>query len=42
MLRYLLHDRDTKFCAAFDHVLSFGRIEGLQLPTEEPEFERVR
>ena len=34
--RYLLHDRDAKFCAAFDGVLASGGIEAIQLPPRSP------
>jgi len=32
----LLHDRDAKFCAAFDGVLASGGIEAIQLPPRSP------
>lgn len=35
-LRYLLHDRDTKFCAAFLDVLRSGGIRPLALPPKNP------
>jgi putative transposase len=34
--RYLLHDRDTKFCAAFLDVLRSGGIQPLALPARSP------
>ena len=34
--RYLLHDRDVKFCAAFDAILNSGRIKALRLPPRSP------
>jgi transposase InsO family protein len=34
--RYLLHDRDTKFCAAFDQVLESEGIKCLRLPPHSP------
>jgi transposase InsO family protein len=34
--RYLLHDRDTKFCAGFDAILRAGGIEPLVLPVRSP------
>ena len=34
--RYLLHDRDTKFCAAFDGVLGSVGIKAIQLPPRSP------
>jgi putative transposase len=34
--RYLLHDRDTKFSAAFDEILRSAGIEPLTLPPRSP------
>jgi len=34
--RYVLHDRDTKFCAAFDDVLASEGIRCLKLPPRSP------
>lgn len=34
--RYVLHDRDGKFCAAFDDVLASEGIQGLRLPPRSP------
>ena len=34
--RYLLHDRDAKFCAAFDDVLASEGIQSLKLPPHSP------
>ena len=34
--RYLLHDRDTKFCARFDSILESAGIEALRLPPRSP------
>jgi hypothetical protein len=34
--RYLLHDRDTKFCASFLDVLRSSRIRPLALPPRSP------
>jgi len=34
--RYLLHDRDAKFCAAFDEVLRSARIQPILLPPRSP------
>jgi putative transposase len=34
--RYLLHDRDPKFSAAFDEILRSAGIEPLTLPTRSP------
>jgi hypothetical protein len=34
--RYLLHDRDTKFCAAFRETLAAAAVKGLRLPTRSP------
>src|ERR1700687_2569525 len=35
-IRYLLHDRDTKYCAAFLNVLRSGGTEPLALPSRSP------
>ena len=35
--RYLLHDRDTKFCAAFRSILRDGGVEPLRLPPSSPD-----
>jgi hypothetical protein len=34
--RYVLHDRDTKFCAAFRSVRASGGVETIQLPAKSP------
>jgi transposase InsO family protein len=34
--RYVLHDRDAKFCAAFDDVLASERIQCLKIPPRSP------
>ena len=34
--RYVLHDRDTKFCAGFRSILRAGGVEPLQLPPHSP------
>ena len=34
--RYLLHDRDAKFCSAFDDVLRSGGVHCLTLPPRSP------
>ena len=34
--RYVLHDRDTKFCAAFDEILRSGGMESVTLPAQSP------
>jgi putative transposase len=34
--RYLLHDRDTKFCAAFDEILRSVGIQPIVLPSRSP------
>ena len=33
---YVLHDRDTKFCASFRATLASGGIEPIQLPARGP------
>lgn len=35
--RYLLHDRDTKFCSAFRSILRAGGVEPLRLPPSSPD-----
>ena len=34
--RYLLHDRDAKFCASFDSLLKAGGVKALKLPARSP------
>src|ERR1700722_6084360 len=34
--RYVLHDRDTKFCAAFRSALASGRVKTIPLPAQSP------
>ena len=34
--RYVLHDRDTKFCASFRSVLATGGVKTIQLPAKSP------
>ena len=34
--RYLLHDRDTKFCASFESILMAGGVQPLRLPARSP------
>jgi putative transposase len=34
--RYLLHDRDTEFCAAFDEILGTAGIQPIRLPPRSP------
>jgi len=34
--RYLLHDRDTKFCPAFQHVLKSAGVRPVVLPPRSP------
>jgi hypothetical protein len=35
-IRYLLHDRDTKFCASFRDTLAAGGVKCLRLPARSP------
>jgi putative transposase len=35
--RYLLHDHDAKFCAAFHQMLASEGIHALKLPPRSPE-----
>jgi hypothetical protein len=37
--RYVLHDRDTKFCASFRSVLAAGGVKTVPLPARSPESE---
>jgi putative transposase len=34
--RYILHDRDMKFCASFRSVLAGGRVKTIVLPARSP------
>ena len=34
--RYVLHDRDAKFCAEFRETLAVGGVKGLRLPRAAP------
>ena len=34
--QYLIHDRDTKFCAAFQHLIDEAGIERVVLPPRSP------
>jgi hypothetical protein len=34
--QYLIHDRDTKFCAAFKHILDESGVKRLPLPANSP------
>src|SRR5580700_10792009 len=34
--RYVLHDRDTKFCASFRSVLATGGVKAIPLPAKSP------
>jgi hypothetical protein len=38
--RYLLHDRDAKFCPAFRGTLAAAGVKCLRLPPHSPELER--
>jgi putative transposase len=35
-IRYLIHDRDTKFCSSFDQVLRWSGINPIKLPPQSP------
>ena len=35
-IRYLIHDRDTKFCSSFDQVLRWSGITPIKLPPRSP------
>ena len=34
--RYVLHDRDTKFCASFQSALASGGVRTIRLPAKSP------
>jgi transposase InsO family protein len=34
--QYLIHDRDTKFCAAFQHIIDAAGVERVALPPRSP------
>jgi hypothetical protein len=34
--RYVLHDRDTKFCVEFRQTLATGGVKSLRLPPRSP------
>jgi transposase InsO family protein len=34
--QYLIHDRDTKFCAAFQHIIDHAGVERVVLPPRSP------
>src|ERR1035437_6706338 len=34
--RYMLHDRDTKFCASFRSALASGGVKTISLPARSP------
>jgi len=34
--RYLIHDRDSKFCESFSRIIKSGGVEPLKLPTRSP------
>ena len=34
--RYLLHDRDTKFCQSFRQLIESGSVETIRLPARSP------
>jgi len=34
--RYVLHDRDTKFCASFRSALASGGVKTIRLPAKSP------
>jgi putative transposase len=35
-VRYVLHDRDTKFCTSFNQILDSGGVQCLSLPPRSP------
>ena len=34
--RYLLHDRDDKFCPSFDEIIESGKVTPIRLPARSP------
>ena len=34
--KYLLHDRDTKYCASFQNLIETGNVKPIQLPARSP------
>ena len=34
--KYLIHDRDSKFCSSFDAIIKSGGVEPLKLPPQSP------
>ena len=34
--RYLLHDRDGKFCPSFDEIIELGNVKPIPLPARSP------
>ena len=40
--RYLLHDRDTKFCSGFRSIVRDAGVEPLRLPPSSPDLNAVR
>ena len=34
--RYLLHDRDSKFCSSFDEIIRMGNVKQIRLPARSP------
>ena len=41
-MRYLIHDRDGKFCPAFDNILRSAGVEIVKLPPRSPNLNPVR
>jgi hypothetical protein len=39
--RYLLHDRDSKYCPSFRHLIAAGKVKCLGLAAQESQPERV-
>jgi hypothetical protein len=39
--RYLIHDRDTKFCAAFKQILDAAGVKRLPLPARSPNLNAI-
>ena len=40
--KYLLHDRDGKFCSLFDEIIESGKVKSILLPSAESQLEFLR
>ena len=39
--KYLIHDRDSKFCNSFDRIIKSGEVEPLKLPPQRPNLKEL-